>query len=55
MDDFDLRVDRAALAGLVTHTDTLAPLVAEAVNQAASDLDATEKEIKALDDTQQQR
>ena len=52
MDDFDLRLERAALEGAVLHKDTLSPFVAEAVTQAARELDETQRKIEALSEPQ---
>jgi hypothetical protein len=53
VDDFNLRIARAALEGAVSGTDTLSPLVAEAVKTATDALDATQKKIEAPDGCQQ--
>jgi hypothetical protein len=54
MDDtFDLRMERAATEGAVNHSPTLGPFVAEIMEQAKADLDATEREIESWQSSQQ--
>jgi hypothetical protein len=48
MDDFELRMERAMLEGVVTKKPTLQPFILESVTKAARDLDETQKQIQDL-------
>jgi len=48
MDDFDLRMERAAIEGAAFTKPTLGPLVLESTNDALATLEATQQEIERV-------
>lgn len=44
-DDWELRMERAALEGALSHTRTLGPFLQEMIDDARRELDATEMEM----------
>ena len=53
MDDFNTKVEIAALEGAASRKQTLAPLVAEAVDNARRVLSETQQAIEVLPDCNQ--